>query len=508
MNTSLEILEALFPKPSPAPKNFLLTPTRIPGATPDSIQALLEYLKDNHRNWHIFFNDRQFHNHAAHHLLAIYALGADRNLLKAAYQTHVLYQRPSFPSPGEITQETWKDYLGDEKYYQAYVTYFTERLLEKGAASALESYVFSKDANVVGSPNTQGMPYMLSRYLGGFLHPYIHAGYGAEFGQLGMWAEGLAQAAVHTPDPPTLILPLLDASVSPTTGQKKCTTHALTIAARIAADPAFSPSAIGLPVPFDGDEELLERVVRIGGDKLLGLLNEWQVEPNQQDLEKKVEELIWMNTAIYVMGGWAFRKQGSDEKKEFNANFLAMHLVTSVLFLPSTLTYLKPSSAVILVRAFFATSVALYIGLGAPALPIADFYRATETAIVPPGVHPTPSSKFFRGFANSEQTIQLQEGAWAEVSKILTPNPWLPIIQSTLVHPDEHLCKIQRALSHFAAELGETAPGTFSSLVSGLDDADILDGTLFIRAAILTQNRLGWMREGQDERNWDRQGFY
>ena len=50
--------------------------------------------------------------------------------------------------------------------------------------------LFSKDANTV--PGASGkQPGMLSRYLGGLLHPMIHAGYGAEFGQYGMWAEGM-----------------------------------------------------------------------------------------------------------------------------------------------------------------------------------------------------------------------------------------------------------------------------------------------------------------------------
>ena len=41
----------------------------------------------------------------------------------------------------------------------------------------------SKNVNV-GGVN------MIGRFLGGFVHPLIHAGYGAEFCLLGMWAEG------------------------------------------------------------------------------------------------------------------------------------------------------------------------------------------------------------------------------------------------------------------------------------------------------------------------------
>lgn len=78
------------------------------------------------------------------------------------------------------------------RYYQAYVAHFTSKLTGSGSASItslLEDYVFSKDANVV--PGKDGKaPLMLSRFLGGFLHPLIHCGYGAEFSLSGLVAEG------------------------------------------------------------------------------------------------------------------------------------------------------------------------------------------------------------------------------------------------------------------------------------------------------------------------------
>ena len=116
--------------------------------------------------------DVKINSHAAHHLLAIYAMGAPKKLLEAAYETHVVYQKPSFPPPEEpdillrkaqakveediakviIDEKNWKDYLGDERYafvqalvldtttdngirryYQAYVAFFT-RLLQIGRA--------------------------------------------------------------------------------------------------------------------------------------------------------------------------------------------------------------------------------------------------------------------------------------------------------------------------------------------------------------------------------------
>ncbi|KAI0072623.1 hypothetical protein K474DRAFT_361298 [Panus rudis PR-1116 ss-1] len=528
MNTPPELLKQLFPTPSDAPKNFPLTPPRQPGLTYDSAKALVECLVDNHRKRHIFFNDKMFHNHASHHLLAIYAMGADRELLKIAYQTHVVYQRPSFESPGPIDAGNWKAHLADERYYQAYVTFFTDLLVKKGAASVIKEYVLSKDANVVPGKDKDTAPHMLARYLGGFLHPLIHTGYGAEFGLLGMWAEGLAEAAVQKAAPPALFPPSLfefSAATSPSllsrvaslavssasASQAKATSpHALAILARITTDDSFSPSALGLPVPDNEDETALARVARLRGDKLLELFNEWTVEPTQDDLVKKFEEVVWMNVLVYAVGGYAGRNQGKDEKKEFNGDFFLMHLITSSLFIPSLSVHLSAEESVLLLRTYFLTCLALYVARGRPPLPIAEFYKATTAAPEPPGPRPTPSGNTYKEGAVDAHDLGLNDEAWAPATKIITPNPWLPILQTTLVHPNEHLCKIQRALAHFSASFGLAAPGSFSFLggSGGLNGADVLDGTLFIRAAGLTANRLGWMREGEDERGWDNNGFF
>lgn len=53
-------------------------------------------------------------------------MGADKTLLDAAYETHVVYQKPAFPPPEEgavkkvhdkvvIDETNWKEYLGDER---------------------------------------------------------------------------------------------------------------------------------------------------------------------------------------------------------------------------------------------------------------------------------------------------------------------------------------------------------------------------------------------------------
>ena len=184
-----------------------------------------------------------------------------------------------------------------------------------------------------------------------------------------------------------------------------------------------------------------------------------------------------------------------------------MHLVTSVFFLPSLMAYLKPESSVILLRSFFVTSLIVYLFRGTAALPIAEFYEKTTATPSPPGPQPTPTNKFAHG-PGAPALTDKHADVWAEASKVLTPNPWYPILQTTIAHPNEHLCKLQRALAHFAIEFGETPAGTFSDLAGDLKGAEFLDGTVFIRAAGLTANKLGWIREGEDMGLWNFEGFF
>jgi len=54
-------LSYLFPTPGLAPS--VLSPTRLPGVSPESSIALQTVLKDNHTKWHIFFNEHRFHKY-------------------------------------------------------------------------------------------------------------------------------------------------------------------------------------------------------------------------------------------------------------------------------------------------------------------------------------------------------------------------------------------------------------------------------------------------------------
>jgi hypothetical protein len=66
MNTDSKSLNKLFPRPThahllAAADTPLVLPHTRAGATAESTAALQSILEDNHKMWHIFFNDMGFH---------------------------------------------------------------------------------------------------------------------------------------------------------------------------------------------------------------------------------------------------------------------------------------------------------------------------------------------------------------------------------------------------------------------------------------------------------------
>jgi len=57
-------------------------------------------------------------------------------------------------------------------------------------------------------------------------------------------------------------------------------------------------------------------------------------------------------------------------------------------------------------------------------------------------------------------------------------------------------------------EPSASTPPTLAFAGTELKDAELIDGTLFIRAAGLTAGRLGWVREGESPTSWDTRGFF
>ncbi|KDN46735.1 hypothetical protein RSAG8_04115, partial [Rhizoctonia solani AG-8 WAC10335] len=484
------LVEDLFPAPSLARFTNPAVPKSHPGITPESTAALRRLLIENHKRFHVYFNEKGFHNHISHHLFAAYGIGAPAHVLQRAFDDHATYQRPSYQSPEPVAHDIWTKHLGNEDFYNAYMNLFAAEVKKYGVGATLEKYVFSHEAN--WGP---GEPRMLDRFLSGLVHPMIHLGHATEFGVDGMAVEGLAHTAVHETfiesvfdlnfftqsDDSNGFLSHLTSSLSlsdsPPKKPFKEPVHSFSILARMLADDRLKAgTACKKETHMRADE-----VVRNVGGILREYASLWTINEDERDIQERIEELNWFVTLIFGVGGW---KKG----KPFTANFFLAHYVTSNLFLSSILSLLKPKHQIDLMRAYFVTSLVWFVAQGRPALDIQGFFQS-----VTDDPKPTPDPK---SLAAKEP-----EG-----------NPWYTILSHTVHHQDEHQVKAARALARSAALYGACPKGYFAH--TELEGAAEMDGTLFVRTGGLLMDALHWNYEvkervgGVDEGNgWDRDGL-
>lgn len=134
----------------------------------------------------------QRQNHIAHYLLALYDVGAPASLIHSSYLRETSYQRDisaaSAPKATDLSDTSqWSKYLGNEKHYISFLEYFRDEIEKRGYEDVINTTLFS---------GTELADDMLVRLFAGFLHPFIHVGYGLEFQQPAIVAEGLAMAAI------------------------------------------------------------------------------------------------------------------------------------------------------------------------------------------------------------------------------------------------------------------------------------------------------------------------
>jgi len=90
-------------------------------------------------------------------------------------------------------------------------------------------------------------------------------------------------------------------------------------------------------------------------------------------------------------------------------------------------------------------------------------------------------------------------------------NPWPALINGCLHHSDSHVLKAMRtfvlAAQHYGDRSAGQVPGIWRDEVGGEqthNGISTVDGTLFVRAAGVMMDTLGWSAYGQEEGEWDR----
>jgi hypothetical protein len=115
-------------------------------------RTLKHLLKANHVNHSIIYHDLQYDNHMAHILCSAYLLGANENQLHKIYDAEAQELEGWQPSPAEIVDSDWRDFLGDKRYQRAYIDFFEDNLVWKHNyewKKLVEDFMFSGDEPLV-----------------------------------------------------------------------------------------------------------------------------------------------------------------------------------------------------------------------------------------------------------------------------------------------------------------------------------------------------------------------
>lgn len=247
-------------------------------------------------------------------------------------------------------------------------------------------------------------------------------------------------------------------------------------------------------MPYNNDAFIRQRFVDASKDgrpeEIIRLSNLWEVNAarGQEELDERVEEFLWLATLLLAGSGKPGRKPRVD--------FFLMYILNASLFLPSLLRTLPTmDSRVTLLRAFVPVVLILVIIRGRPR--INPELMMSYTAV------PHPPARL---------DAQPDKSCIGDPRDDVSVNPWPEIIASVVHAPDAHTVKAVRTLYYAAQQYGTTpaggAIGAFRPDGSETHEGIAkVDGTIFVRAAGVVMDRLGWVSHGQKEGNWDRSGL-
>ena len=313
-----------------------------PTISPEETRLVAELLEKDAKEHHMYFNDKGFHNHLTHMLLADYSLGASVKRLKEVYKQEDQMQRPK---PQKHSDFKWTEHLGEKEYYSDYLDFMLKEVEKLGRIGAIEKYAFDEENN------------MLARFVGGVYHPMIHIGYGLEFGIDGMVAEGLAQMCTHADLNKALVPREIKTS-------KGVGLTALDIAKAMIEDKHFD----GI-VKYEDDRKFMTFYDK-KPELILEYAEKWSLSPDKEDLLDKVRELMILGVAVYA------GPQRPDKEVVFD--FFLMHALTSSLFLPVFVQHLSPKLGMKFLRGKFAMDLAHFAGRNRPKLHLEQFTSTTE----------------------------------------------------------------------------------------------------------------------------------
>jgi hypothetical protein len=135
----------------------------------------LHYLLNESHSYHAEYGEK-LSNHLPMTLIALSHLGADEHRLNDFFNHYKERLIPKDPLKMMITNENWKDFLGQHDKNSDYVQYFTLKVKQDGIKKTLENF----------------LPFLSSGLAGGAFHPLIRTAYGVDIHSEKEVIEGLA----------------------------------------------------------------------------------------------------------------------------------------------------------------------------------------------------------------------------------------------------------------------------------------------------------------------------
>ena len=287
-----------------------LSPLEPPPATP----LVKDLLEKNNKEHDILFGKDHFHNHFPHAMLSQFALGAPETRLKKEWQLEDYLRPLPEKQATEVTDSNWKEFIGIDKYYPNYLDYFKDKIAQDGVGKTVVKYALDET--------------LLPSFVSGAVHPLIHTGFGLEFGQDIVVAEGLSEACVHKP----AFAPVVDIqkySIKSTSGK-----DILSIVKEVQKDPLFDDVVTFKDFP-KSDPVLKNKKAT---DRIKEYVMQWKIVESEEGYAKAWTELFEFTTHSTCSS--AFPPPHITNDPKYKGKQLRPVLDFFLMYLPLHLTYL------------------------------------------------------------------------------------------------------------------------------------------------------------------------
>lgn len=249
--------------------------------------------------YHVYFNDRGFHNHIVHHLLSLYGTGADAEAIQRGFDGNTGYQRPTMPTHDHVVEDlrTWSHasrYLARDQHYPDFLAFFQREIERRkgGWEAVVSEYLFS---------GTEAADDLLVRLFAGVLHPLIQLMYAVEWRQPAIAAEALAQTCAHNDN---LKKELFAAERMANERYGRASSGAarrMPSVASLLGEVRDQPK-LGKGLKYEDGYSLRDTVFRRAGDEMLEILGKVKVRPDE--VEERTAEMFDAN--MFMAAGASF----------------------------------------------------------------------------------------------------------------------------------------------------------------------------------------------------------